>query len=116
MGIKTFFRTQPVPANTREILALERTRLANERTLLAYIRSSLYLLIGGIAVIQLEDFYSIHWIGYVALVICLVFLAIGISRFILLKRKLYKWNKILGEELLEERLNPQAHTEKSQES
>ena len=115
MGIRTFFKTQPVPANTREILALERTRLANERTLLAYIRSSLYLLVGGIAVIQLEDFYSIHWVGYVALVICLVFLAIGISRFILLKRKLYIWNKVLGAELLEERLKAQNNIEKPQE-
>lgn len=112
MGIRTFFKTQPVPANTREILALERTRLANERTLLAYIRSSLYLLIGGIAVLQLKDFANIHWIGYLALIVCVVFLTIGISRFFLLKRKLFKWNKILGEELLEARLNSQENADK----
>lgn len=33
----------------RDYLAIERTRLANERTLLSYIRSSLYLLLGGMA-------------------------------------------------------------------
>ncbi|HQZ43477.1 MAG TPA: DUF202 domain-containing protein, partial [Flavobacteriales bacterium] len=32
----------------RDHLALVRTRLANERTLLSYIRSALYLLLGGI--------------------------------------------------------------------
>lgn len=90
-----FLRTKPVPVNTREILALERTKLANERTLLAYIRASLYLLLGGLALLQLQEFKQIQWLGYVALVICVCFLAIGISRFILLKRRLYKWNKIL---------------------
>lgn len=109
MKLKNPFRTSPVPANTREILALERTRLANERTLLAYIRSSLYLLIGGIAVLQLKDFSTLHSVGYLALVSCVIFLAIGISRFLLLKRKLSKWKKILGEELLEETLNEEKH-------
>ncbi|MFZ2282343.1 MAG: DUF202 domain-containing protein, partial [Lutibacter sp.] len=31
----------------RDFLALERTRLANERTLFSYIRTSLYLFLGG---------------------------------------------------------------------
>jgi putative membrane protein len=90
-----FLRTKPVPVNTREILALERTKLANERTLLAYIRASLYLLLGGLALLQLSEFERIQWLGYVALVICVVFLAVGIFRFVLLSRKLYKWNRIL---------------------
>lgn len=102
--LRKIFSTSPVPLNTREILALERTRLANERTLLAYVRSSLYLLIGGIALLQLEDFKSIQWIGQVALIVCVVFFAIGIGRFLYLKRKLAKWKRILGEELLEQRL------------
>ena len=38
-----------------------------------------------------------------------LFLTIGISRFLLLKRKLFKWKKILGEELLEESLNEKEH-------
>ncbi|QNJ98249.1 DUF202 domain-containing protein [Constantimarinum furrinae] len=90
-----FLRTKPIPVNTREILALERTNLANERTLLAYIRASLYLLLGGLALLQLKDFEQIHWLGYVALVVCVCFLAIGIFRFLMLRRKLYKWNKAL---------------------
>ncbi len=90
-----FLRTKPVPANTNEILALERTKLANERTLLAYIRASLYLLLGGIAILQLKDFRTIHWIGYAALIVCVVFLTVGIFRFVLLYRRLYQWNRVL---------------------
>ena len=55
-----YLRTKPVPVNTREILALERTKLANERTLLAYIKASLYLLLGGLALLGLDDFQSIR--------------------------------------------------------
>lgn len=90
-----FLRTKPLPAHTNEILALERTKLANERTLLSYIRSSLYLLLGGIAILQLKDFRNIHWLGYIALAVCVIFLAIGIFRYVLLSRRLYKWNRIL---------------------
>src|SRR5690554_3650558 len=90
-----FLRTKPLPANTNEILALERTKLANERTLLAYIGASLYLLLGGIGLLQLKNFSHIHWLGYLALFICVVFLVVGIVRYILLYRRLNKWNRIL---------------------
>lgn len=99
-----FLRTKPVPVNTREILALERTKLANERTLLAYIRASLYLLLGGLALLQLKDFKTIQWLGYVALVVCVVFLTIGIVRFILLNRRLRKWNRILFADTISEKV------------
>jgi len=90
-----FLRTKPLPANTNEILALERTKLANERTLLAYIGASLYLLLGGIGLLQLKNFSHIHWLGYLALFICVVFLVVGIGRYIVLYRRLHKWNRIL---------------------
>lgn len=90
-----FLRTKPVPENTNEILALERTKLANERTLLSYIRSSLYLLLGGIGLLQIDDFATIHWLGYTALIVCVIFLAVGIVRYIVLNRRLYKWHRIL---------------------
>ena len=64
-----FLRTKPVPVNTNEILALERTKLANERTLLSYIRSSLYLLLGGIGILQLKDFESIKWLDDMDIVV-----------------------------------------------
>lgn len=72
----------------REHLALERTKLSNERTLLSYIRTSLYLLIGGIALLELDHYPKLHWVGYVALAICILFLIIGISRYVVLEKKL----------------------------
>jgi putative membrane protein len=106
-----FLRTKPVPANTNEILALERTKLANERTLLSYIRSSLYLLLGGIALLQLKDFRSVHWLGYVALVICVLFLAVGIFRYVLLYRRLYKWNRVLYVDTTDQKTKEQVDSE-----
>ncbi len=110
-----FLRTKPVPANTNEILALERTKLANERTLLSYIRSSLYLLLGGIALLQLKDFRNIHWLGYVALAVCIIFLAVGIFRYVLLSRRLYKWNRILFVDTISEKVQKQSDTRDKRE-
>ncbi|MCG9972247.1 DUF202 domain-containing protein [Christiangramia crocea] len=76
----------------REHLALERTKLANERTLLSYIRASIYLLISGLALLQIKEYQgiSLMWVGYLALFICLLFLLVGVSRYIALERKLMK--------------------------
>ena len=110
-----FLRTKPVPENTNEILALERTKLANERTLLSYIRSSLYLLLGGIALLQVEDFQNIQWLGYVALFVCVIFLAVGVFRYVLLYRRLYKWNRILFVDSVSENVKKQADTQEKME-
>lgn len=77
----------------RDYLALERTKLANERTLLSYIRSSLYLLIGGIAIIQLQGFESIKFLGYVSFGLTILFINIGIYRFHKLNRRLKDYYK-----------------------
>lgn len=74
----------------RDYLAIERTRLANERTLLSYIRSSLYLMLGGIAFLQLKDFPDFQYLAILALVFSAIFLIIGIYRFAVLKRSLKK--------------------------
>lgn len=79
----------------RDYLALERTKLANERTLLSYIRASLYLLIGGIALLQIEGFDDIKIIGNLALVLNVVLLAIGIFRFLKLNKNLKEYYKRL---------------------
>jgi putative membrane protein len=111
-----FLRTKPVPANTNEILALERTKLANERTLLSYIRSSLYLLIGGIGILQLKDFENIKWLGYVSLGVCVIFLTVGIVRYVVLMRRLYKWNRILYVETITESVEKQAKAQEKLEN
>ncbi|MGY0391217.1 DUF202 domain-containing protein [Bizionia sp. KMM 8389] len=72
----------------RDYLAIERTRLANERTLLSYIRSSLYLLLGGMAFFQLKDFPDFKYLAVLALIFSALFLIIGLYRFVLLKKSL----------------------------
>ena len=77
----------------RDFLALERTKLANERTLLAYLRGSIYLVLGGIAFIQLDGFDSIKWLGPVTLTLAVAFMFLGIFRFFYLKKRLKKFYK-----------------------
>lgn len=72
----------------RDYLAIERTRLANERTLLSYIKSSLYLLLGGITALQLKSYPELEYLGIIALVFSAIFIFIGIYRFMILKKSL----------------------------
>ena len=72
----------------RDYLALERTKLANERTLFAYIRTSLYLIIAGITMIQLRELGSLEWIGIVSLIISFLIFIFGLWRYLKLKHQL----------------------------
>lgn len=79
----------------RDHLAMERTKLANERTLLSYLRSSLYLLLGGIGLLGIKEsiFEELRPLGYVAIVLSIIFLVVGVTRFIQLKRHLAKYKQ-----------------------
>lgn len=66
----------------RDQLALERTRLANERTLLSYIRTSLYLIVGGIAFLRVENLSHLQWLGIVCFVLSGIAIAIGLYHYI----------------------------------
>jgi putative membrane protein len=77
----------------RDYLALERTRLANERTLLAYSRTSLYMLLGGIAFLQIEGFRRIQWLGYLALILSVILILIGLYRFFQIRARLSLYYK-----------------------
>lgn len=93
MDIKKIFRFSRGFDNKDEIilrdyLAMERTTLANERTLLSYIRSSLYLLVGGIALLKLENFENLHLLGYLSLILTVCFVVIGLYRYQKLKSRL----------------------------
>jgi len=72
----------------RDVLALERTRLANERTLLSYARTSLYLIVGGIALIKVEQFDNTKAIGIVVIVGSAFLFAFGIYRYVRLRQKI----------------------------
>jgi len=74
----------------RDHLAMERTKLANERTLLSYIRSSLYLVLGGIAFLGMKDFQEIRSMGYFSLCLSAILLVIGVFRFLQLKKHIQR--------------------------
>jgi len=75
----------------RDFLALERTTLANERTLFAYIRTSLYLILGGIAFLKMESLQNIQWIAYLSFGISFLMIVYGLIRYFKLKRRLQKF-------------------------
>ncbi len=72
----------------RDHLALVRTRLANERTLLSYIRSAMYLLLGGIALLKVQGHGDLRLVGYLALIVSVIFVVIGTYRYVTLRRQI----------------------------
>jgi putative membrane protein len=81
----------------RDHLAMERTKLANERTLLSYIRTSLYLMLGGIAFLGMGDLYDTQVPGYISLALSALILIIGILRFYQLKKHLKNFYQLSEE-------------------
>ena len=73
-------------------LALQRTRLANERTLFTYVRTSLALVGFGLALLQFHPERGGR-LGYTALAVAVVVLAIGLLRFRAHRRKLAAYER-----------------------
>jgi len=86
----------------RDYLAMQRTTLANERTLFAYIRTSLYLILGGIGLLKLEDFRELIWLGYFSLGLSIVVIVYGLIRYWILRRRLNGFYDAIGIEEFEE--------------
>ena len=89
----TCYSRFPMPSPTppqlphSDRLALQRTRLANERTLFTYVRTSLALVGFGLALLQLHP--ERGWrLGYTALAVASVVLAVGLLRFRAHRREL----------------------------
>ncbi|WP_421871071.1 DUF202 domain-containing protein [Marinoscillum sp.] len=72
----------------RDYLAIDRTKLANQRTLLSFIRTSLYLVISGIALMKVKALEGISWLGYAVLIISAVVLTIGVSNYLIFRYKI----------------------------
>ena len=70
------------------MLALGRTMMANERTLLSFVRTSLGLLGGGIALIKFLEHPGFVALGWILVVASVVFLIWGIKRYRYIKRLL----------------------------
>lgn len=93
---RIFYSSSPEFDNKEEIilrdyLALERTKLANERTLLSYIRGSIYLVLGGIAFIQLKEFEGLFILGYISIFLSLILFIVGVTRYYQLKGRLRRY-------------------------
>ncbi len=72
----------------RDHLALQRTKLANERTLLTYIRSALYLIIAGIAFLNVKEFEQIPYLGILCFIFSGLLFLVGIIRYIQLRTQI----------------------------
>jgi len=76
----------------RDYLARQRTTLANQRTLLSYIRTSLYFLVSGVALFEVQKLEQVKNLGYLAFILSAIFLIFGIANFYQVKNKLKKGN------------------------
>lgn len=76
----------------RDYLARQRTSLANDRTLLSYIRTSLYFLVSGTALFEVNKLSHISSLGYLAFGLSFAFLAIGCISYFKIRKKLRKGN------------------------
>lgn len=85
--LENIFDMQMIP---RDYLARQRTALANDRTLLSYIRTSLYFLVSGTALIKVEDLENVRELGYVSFAISLAMVFLGFYNYLKIKRRLAK--------------------------
>jgi inner membrane protein YidH len=69
----------------RDRLARQRTALANERTLLSYIRTALGFFAVGIPAVWWLEGVGFQALGVVSLVMGLLFLGVGVWRFVTIK-------------------------------
>ncbi|WP_452223113.1 DUF202 domain-containing protein [Lacinutrix chionoecetis] len=78
---------------TRDILAIERTKLANERTFLAYFRTFVVFLGFGISILKLEILSELKTMGILLTVISPIILVIGIARLFATKNRIRRYYK-----------------------
>lgn len=93
MTRRTYNMKQDEKIILRDHLSLERTKLANERTFLAYIRTVIYLIVGGIAFLQIENLQNVQWIGIFLFALSLTTLAVGSYKYYRLRKSLNRYYK-----------------------
>lgn len=76
----------------RDHLARQRTALANDRTLLSFIRTSLYFLVSGTALFEVNNLSHVRQFGYLAFGLSFALLILGFYNFFRIKKKLKKGN------------------------
>jgi len=74
----------------RDHLAIDRTKLANQRTLLSFIRTSLYLTVSGLAVMNVEVLKGISFLGWILIGISLLAMLAGFINYFVFRKKIFK--------------------------
>ncbi len=74
----------------RTEMAFERTRLTNSQTLLAYCRTAIGFLAAGIGMFEFVNNETITHLGILISAIAPIIVGIGITHFILVRRKLHR--------------------------
>ena len=74
----------------RNRLAQIRTEMANERTLLSYLRTALGFIAVGIPAVWWFEGYAIRALGVGSLVTGIVFIGIGVRRFLTYKSEILR--------------------------
>ncbi len=72
----------------RDYLAIDRTRLANIRNLLASIRTSLYLIVSAVAVLNVEILNEWNWIAIPLVILSVIILISGLVIFFQIRSKI----------------------------
>src|SRR5690554_1495159 len=80
--------TPKIDLLARDYLARQRTTLANERTLLSYIRTCLYFLVSGTALVKVEDLENIKAFGYFFFGISLLLLLVGFANYFKVRKRI----------------------------
>ena len=78
---------------TRDWLAIDRTKMANERTFLAYFRTFIVILSSGVAILKVELLEDMKGLGIFLLIVSPIVLAVGIGRFLWVRRHIHKYYK-----------------------
>ncbi len=79
---------------TRDVLAIERTRLANERTFLAYFRTAVVFLSAGFAILEMSALEEIRPLGWFLLCLSPIILAVGIGRLVYIRAHIKKYYQL----------------------
>jgi putative membrane protein len=72
----------------RDYLAIDRTRLANIRNLMASIRTSLYLVVSAVAILNIETLKGWYWATIPLFALSIVILISGLVIFFKIRHKI----------------------------
>lgn len=72
----------------RDYLAIDRTRLANIRNLMASIRTSLYLVVSAVAILNIEFLQGWYWATIPLFALSIIILVSGLVIFFKIRHKI----------------------------